>query len=1152
MRIRRTALGCLLAASLWCAWAQVASSRLEGVVQDESGAVVPKATATVVNERTGATVQTATSGEGLYVFPSLLPGRYTVTVEAAGFRKAVHTEVELNVAATVVEHFRLEVGQVTESVAVEASAERVQSSESQISRAVTLRDIEVLPQLGRTPIILAAFQPGVQINPGDVTFSRVNGTRQGSNNSKLDGIDVNDAVVPRLGLSLTANNTDSVEEFRVVTNGGKAEYGRSAGAQVELITKSGTNNFHGGGFDYLRNTVLHANNFFNNSSRVPRPKFIQNTLGGSLGGPVRKDRTFVFGNYQARRTRQEIVRNRTVLTPTAKSGVFRWTPPGSSTVQSFDILRNDPRGRGLDRLVAEELKLLPDPNNTDVGDGLNTAGFRFNNPNNSYEDQFTIRADHNLTSAQRLFYRHSWQRNNFIDSLNNADARYPGQPHGTQGGHRWGLSAGWDWSVTPRTVNEFRFGYQSASVAFRRPARLPGPMLIANSWTDPRNTAFAQGRNSPVKEFTENITAVRGSHTFKAGANIRYTKQWGYNDAGIYPNVSFARASGNIPPATIGPSGSTTISSADRQRFEELYNDLLGRMSQVTQTFYSDLEKFQAAGMPRVRNYLFHEYGYFFQDDWKIRRNLTLNLGLRYEFNGVPFERDNLQGTLDKSAQVNPSSRLNDLTIVRSDKWYNNDYNNFAPRIGFAWDPTSDGKTSLRGGYGIYYDRFIGATTSYVDGNTPGFSQVQTVFPNSAAGSDVRAGDAVPLPQQPPAPQLRLPNNRQNTIGLFAPDLRTGYYQHISLTIQRELFRNTVIEAGYVGTRGVKLFTDLNVNQRRIEGDFLQAFQEIQAFRARGAAVPASNTLVRIFGSPAAAVTAIGASVFDQGLAGTAADTLDRNNYTRYSAAGISDYYIRNFPQYNLAVVGGNHGRSYYNSLQLSLRRQQGALKFYANYTFSKTIDNISVDGNGFTAPIDNFNLRLNRAIADPDRPHVFNSSFIYTLPIGQGKRFGTNLPAWADSLIGGWDLGVLNIWESGATMTMSSGRQTVGSTATTWANYSGDRHIGRVDRRGNGVFWLNADEISRFSFAGAGQIGTSGRNAFRGPRYFNIDLSLVKSFRIHESHRVALRWEFYNLFNNPNFANPGNSLVTPASFGRISAMTGGPRIMQVALRYDF
>ena len=251
-------------------------------------------------------------------------------------------------------------------------------------------------------------------------------------------------------------------------------------------------------------------------------------------------------------------------------------------------------------------------------------------------------------------------------------------------------------------------------------------------------------------------------------------------------------------------------------------------------------------------------------------------------------------------------------------------------------------------------------------------------------------------------------------------------------------------------------------------------------------------------------------------------------------------------------MIGTNDGRSYYDSLQLSLRRQQGALKFYANYTWSKTIDNSSVDGNGFTRPIDSFNPRLHRALADPNRPHVFNSSFIYTLPVGRGRRMGGGWPAWVDSLVGGWDVGILSIWESGPTITYGSGRQTAGADVNTRANYNGDRNIGRVDRRGNGVYWLSAEEAARFSFPGAGDIGTSGRNGFRGSRYFNVDLSLVKSFRIRETHRVALRWEFYNLLNKPNFGGPGTNLMTPASFGRISGLAGGVRIMQAALRYDF
>jgi len=1134
------------------ALAQTSVSRLEGVVTDQSGAVIPGAKVTALNVRTDVSAETTTTAAGIYVFPSLQPGAYTVSAEAPGFRKQVRTNLTLLVSVIVSENFKMEVGQVTESVVVEANTERVNIAESQLGRSITLRDIDTLPQLGRAPIILSVFQPGVQVDPSDTTFSHVNGNRQGSNNSTLDGIDVNDAVVPRLGLTMTANNVDSVSEFRVVTTGGKAEYGRSAGAQVELVTRSGTNLFHGNAFDYLRNTDLNANNFFNNSSGVQRPKFIQNIFGGSFGGPLRHDRLFVFGNFQGTRTIQDIVRNRTVLTPEAKRGIFRWKAPGTSSVQSFDIAANDPRKKGVDTEMAKIFKLVPDPNNYDVGDGLNTGGFRFNNPNGGGNDQFTTRGDYSLTRNHRIFYRHSWMRTHSNDGLNNADSTYPGQPMGTQGGHRWGYAIGSDWTITPTLVNSARFGYQSASVSFNRPGRLPGPMVITNLLNpDPLNTAFAQGRNSPVREITDNANFVRGKHTFKGGLSARLTLQNGWNDAGIYPNVNLTRNFGNTPPGTIGPSGSA-ISSADRQQLEYLYNDVLGRMSDVQQTFYSNLQQWQKAGTSRVRNTIFHEYGYFFQDDWRVKKNLTLNLGVRWEFSGVPCERDGFQGTLTQAAQISPVNQIANLAVQRSSQWYNNDYNNFAPRVGFAWDLKGDGKMALRGGYGIYYDRIIGATSNAVDAATPGFSQNVPVYPNSASGSDVRVTDGIPLPGQPAAPVLVLAATRSTNIALFSPNLRTGYTQQYNLTLEREIYRNTIVSASYVGNRGVKLFMNLNYNQPRIYEDFLSAFKQIQAFRSSGAAVPASNVFVRLWGSAAAAVTGIGASVFDQGAVGTAATTVDRSNYTRYAAAGVSDFYLRNYPQYIDVRVGANSGRSYYDSLQLSLRRQAGALKFNANYTFSKSLDNITIEGNGYTAPMDSYNLNLNKARGDFDRPHNLNYSVSYTLPIGKGHRFGGNMPRWADSIAGGWDVGLLSIWQIGAVYGITSGRALTAGGVNSWANYSGDRNIGGVARKGNGVFFLTDDQKASFTFPGAGEVGNSGRNAFRGPRFFNMDMSLVKRFKITERHVVNFRVETYNMLNNVNFGTPGSSLVTPTSLGKIGGTIGNPRIFQMALRYEF
>ncbi len=452
---------------------QTQAARLQGIVHDASGAIVPNAKVVVVNNQTKDSSDATSNASGLYVIPALRPGTYTLTVEAPGFSKTTVTDIELAVSASIAQDVKLEVGKLTEVIEVAANAVTVATTDAQVSAAVTMRDIDTLPQLARTPLTLAIFQPGVQIsqngsNTGtDTSFSHVNGLRQGSNNSTLDGIDVNDAVAPRLGLAMTATNTDSVEEFRVVTASGKAEYGRNAGAQTELITRSGTNTPHGSFFDYIRNQALNANDFFSNKAGVAKPMFIQNIFGGTFGGPIKRSKLFIFGNYQGRRTHQAISRVRTVPTDLAKTGIFQYTVGGAT--QQYNVLNADPLHKGIDPTIATLLKNYPSPNDNTVGDGLNYAGYRFNNPNNSLEDQFTIKADYNLKDNQHVFFRQSWQRNSSIDSLNTADANFPGQPQGTQGGKRWGVATGWDWTITPTIINEARYGHQSATTAFNRP-----------------------------------------------------------------------------------------------------------------------------------------------------------------------------------------------------------------------------------------------------------------------------------------------------------------------------------------------------------------------------------------------------------------------------------------------------------------------------------------------------------------------------------------------------------------------------------------------------------------------------------------------------------------------------------------------------------
>jgi hypothetical protein len=1146
-------------------FAQVQSARLEGTVQDSSGAVIPGAKLVVTNERTKVQQEAQADAQGFYIFPLLQPGLYSLGVEAAGFRKATVTNIELNVGVTVRQDVPLEVGTVSDSIVVESSTVRVQTTEGTIQRAVTLRDIDSLPQLGRNPIVLATYQPGVQINPGDTSFSRVNGLRQGSNNNTLDGIDVNDSVLPRLGLTLNATNTDSVEEFRIITNGAKAEYGRNAGGQVELITRSGTNSPHGNLFWYHRNTDFNANDFFNKATpgraETPRPKFLQSQFGGSFGGPIYipkvyngRDKFFFFFNFQGVRTVQQVVRNRTVLTPEAKRGIFRWITPGQTAVQSANILELDPRRRGIDPAVARNLALLPDPNNTDVGDRLNTAGFRFNAPANSENEQLTFKTDYNLTPTHRVWFRYSRFRTlTPADTLNNAEATFPGQPSGSQGGLRWGYAAGSSWTIKPWLVNELIVGHQESSVEFFRVRSLfAGQALIAsNLFTDPIPTGFGSRRNSPVEQLTDNLSILRGKHSFKTGLRYSMTTQLSSSDANIWPTINLAQTFGNAAPGNIGPTGGA-IAAADRTRFDNLYNDLLGRPNVINTTFYSDLAQFQQVGTPRDRNFKFHDWSFYFQDDWRINNRLTVNLGLRYEFFSVPREKSGLQGNIVQAAAglVHAAGNISDLTVQKGLAWYQNDFNNLAPRFGFAWTPFGD-KTSIRGSWGIFYDRVIGATANDVDGNMPGFAAAQQVQPNQQVGSDLRLADNPAFPARPASPILTLPATRgQATLALFDPFFRSPYVMQMNFTVQREVLRNTVLEVGYVGNRGIKQLADINYNQTRIYDGFLAAFTELNALRAN---TPATNPIVRMFGGNAAqAVSTIGATNLQQGNVGAAANTIDTSNYTRYATGGVGQFYLRNFPQFQTVAVATNAGRTYYDSLQASVRRSVGAVRFSVNYTWSKTLDNISVDGSGFTSPVDNFNLRLNRGRSDIDRTHTLNWTASYFLPIGKGRLLLGNLPGWADSLIGGWELGSLGILTSGPVMTVSSGLSTGPTGNNTWANFSGpDRGIGTVDKT-SGVRFFSPAEIAMFSQPVAGFIGSSGRNAFRGPKFFNTDISLVKRFKLGEKVSVVLRGEGYNLINNVNFATPGLNLQTPQSFGVISGTVGNARILQTALRVEF
>ena len=782
---------------------------------------------------------------------------------------------------------------------------------------------------------------------------------------------------------------------------------------------------------------------------MARPEFTQNIFGGSFGGPIKHDKLFIFGNYQGRRTYQQVLRTRTVPTANAKAGLFTWLQAGTTTPQTYSIVANDPLHLGIDPTIAKLMAIFPAGNTTSVGDGYNTTGYAFNQPNNSYEDQFTIRGDYNLNSNNHIFYRHSWQRNYAIDSLNSADAPFPGGAQGAQGGHRWGVAGGWDWTISASLINEFRYGHQSATADFWRPERVSGIMYSFYSFTNPLYTGAAQGRNSPINEYTDNLTWIHGRHTAKVGINVRDTLQYGYNYAGVWPTATLAFTYAPVP-TTVGPTG---LSSANLQIFQGLYNDLLGRISSVAQTFYTDLSSFQASGTPSVRNYNFHDYGSFIQDDWKLLPNLTFNIGLRWEIFGTPTEENGLQGTISSIKTLAATNPQNNLSVAKMSSWYNTDKHDFAPRFGILLgsDPRRENgdPRQLRHLLRPHRRRHHvpgGQQQSGLRGwrdvlpESSGFRRARQPEPGHADARRRSAHHAAGQPQyqhcgfqSQPALRVRAPVQFHGAAGASA-----RHYPGSRLRGQPQ--RQTLHRPRHQPALGLP--------------NLLGAVQQLQTYIANGTAPPATNTLVKIFGTPAAAVSGLGSTAITQGQLGTLANTLDRTNYTKYAAAGVSDYYLRPFPQFNQVIYGSNDGKSFYDSLQVSLRRNLGALKYTFNFTWSKSLDNGSVDGNGFTAPLDNNNLNLNYARSDYERPKVLTYQIMYTLPIGKGKALGGSMPQWANSILGGWDLGAMGAWESGPPMTISSGRVTGPGTATATADYVGDRNIGSISRQGSGVYY--------------------------------------------------------------------------------------------------
>jgi hypothetical protein len=1128
--------------------AQTASIRLEGTVWDPAGNPLSGASLTAVEEERGFTAEVVSNEDGDYTFLALQSGTYTVTVKAKGFKDVVHRGLALIKPGVVEEIFTIEAAAVN----VEATnQERPRFIDSETSTALSKRELEALPLRDRNPLSQIIYQPGVQVQAADPGASTVNGTRKAMNSAVMDGISTTDPLNPRMDTSLVTTSPDSISEIQIVTSGGKAEYGRSGGGQFLLVPRSGSKLWSGNFYDYFKSSNLDANEYFNNAAGLPRPKDTRNIFGGTLSGPAFGQNTLLFVNFEGNRTDRTITQYRQVLTPEAKKGLFRWYAPDDtsrSNLLSYDIVANDPRRLGIDPNVANILKKLPDPNYAGTGDGLNTYGYRFNGPVYLDQERLSVRIDHNLNSRHQFFLNLNGNRSEGTDIFNNALAPFPNEPSGIVKRNFWGVSAGLNLVLNPKMVNEFRVGYLQPKTDLYRPARSTGPMLLANSWSDPLDSSYPRSYDSRLFEASDTMSQVKGKHVFKYGIDFQYIRQGTVDYSGVYPNVTFGLNSGNAPASDIGPSEQLNISTEGRQAFEKLYNDLLGRIESVSQTYNSSLNSVFPAGMPKKREFAFQSYSAFIQDDWRISSNITLNLGLRYELGTVPNEKNGFQSVLDQADKISSSANIPNFKFVSGD-WRNKSLKDFAPRAGFAWDILGTGGTVLRGSYGIYYDRLIGAITNFIDTNSYGFSQAITLNPNST-GTDRRVSDGIPAIAQPAAPVLQLPNARLPSVAVFDPNLRTPRIDQYNLTLEKK-WGPAVFEAGYLGSRGRRLFQYLNLNQTKTQGSFLQAFLELQDFRNNGTTVPASNPFIRLFGSPLAALNAVGGSNVDANLVGPVADTMDRGYYAGYPAAMISDFYIRNFPQFNNFIFGSATADSWYNALQAGMRMSGASYHVRANYTWSKSMDTMSSDGGVLALPYDSLHPENNKAPSDFDRTHVLNVACDYRIPFGSSVHKDSSIPKWLDALIGNWNLGILYVWDSGQRFSVTTSSQTAYAGVNSLADYSGSRNVGNHFTLEGVDYWFNTDQVAAFTMPAAGSTGTSGRNSFTGPSYSNVDFSLFKYFRIGERKSLQLRMEAYNLFNKVRWDLPGTNIQDP-NFGVISSTVGTPRSLQLALRFQF
>ncbi|HYG97610.1 MAG TPA: TonB-dependent receptor [Terriglobales bacterium] len=1077
--------------------AQSFEATVVGSVMDATGAAIPGATITITEDATGRTQTVNSQTNGSYTILQLRPSVYTLKVEANGFKAYTQKQLVLETNQTARIEVKLQVGATTEEVTVTAEAPVVNTDTSRKGEVITNKQVDYLPLNGRNFTDLTMLVGGVYPRPSDDDQGEgvaTAGTRTDSTNFILDGVTNRSDRNGSVGVN---TSIDSIQEFNVSTSTYSAEYGKTAGAQINVVSKSGTNEYHGTLFEYLRNDAFDAQNYFGGTSDLKRNQF-----GGTLGGRIIRDRTFFFASYEGTRERRSA--SQILTAPSAdwlglgtsgiigdfrnvrgagKDGILGNTDDTNKVGYSyydttakkvvwseFPTLNVIPASM-LSPIALQLVPYFPAANFPERG----IQGYLADGKLRKDRNQFLGKIDHRLSNSNNLFVRWARQSGTGYDPFPSSRNFYPGFGRDTRQRYD-SLAVNDTHMISPSVVNEFRFGWygqhngnfgQNRSADYNAIFGIPGvspdpeyqgfPAIRVDGYSemgDRPNDPYAYKINN--YQFTDNLSVVKGKHSLKFGLDLTRVNY-------VEADVRNIRGDFRFRGRYSNPKLST---STGMYSFADFLMGVLDSTQRQVGATPTDLRGWQYAG--------------FVQDDWRVNSRLTLNLGLRYEYQAPLVEATGRLANFipDLGRVVDSTERLYGRSLIYGDK------NNWSPRIGFAYRPFNDDRTVIRGGGGLFYSletfnvirQQIAVNYPYVvreqysrDSRNPTALTLATPFPSGRGGVAVQPYGADPHGK--------------------TPDI----YQY-NLTLERELIRDLTLEMGYIGSQGRHLGRRYDVNQ----------------------AVPTGEVT-----------------------------STTNNNVTTYTPVTV-----RPWAQYSTIQYQDQMSTSNYNAFQATLRRRsRNGLTMLASYTFSRSLDDASSTNNSTTGtqkyPQDIYNWAPERALSDFHRAHQFTASANYELPFGRNRAFLSDASGVLNAIVGGWQVNSIIAAYSGRPFTPQFSAADVSSQ--------------RPDLVGDP--WNNIPEGYFYNPSAFARpvvtpdhpyfYGNLPRNTMIGPKYFMFDMGMSKTFRLTERTKLQFRAETFNIVNHPNFELPVFQIDNTLA-GQLNDTVGTNREFQFALKLMF